>query len=172
VSGEIVDSLWEEDFTSLEDQHIVTDLRERLKLLGLDPNQAEEIVKKSRPGGMAHRPAAERFPIQPQRELEESRKRVHEQSTRLAKILLNHVDLDMNGTEIPYKFTSLGITGRSNLIGAVMMVNSEFNKRLGKDRDKCSTEDFKSVLSSLDEILQTLVRRIRKAKSEYEKRKA
>jgi DNA repair protein RadD len=172
VSGEIVDGLWEEDFTSMEDQHIVTDLRERLKLLGLDPSQAEDIVKKSRSAGMAHRPAAERFPVQPQRELEESRKRLHEQSTRLAKILLNHVDLDMNGTELPYKFTSLGIAGRSNLIGALMMVNAEFNKRLGKDRDKCSTEDFKSVLGSLDDILQTLVRRIKKAKSEYEKRKA
>ena len=32
VHGEIVDSLWEEDFTTVEDQQIVEDIRERLKL--------------------------------------------------------------------------------------------------------------------------------------------
>ena len=172
VKGEIVDGLWEEDFASLEDQHIITDLRERLKLLGLDPSQAEEVVKKSKSGGMARRPAADKFAIQPQRELQEIRKRVYEQSSRLAKILLNHVSLDMNGKEIPYKYTSLGVTGRSNFIAAVMMVNHEFNKRLGKDRNECSTEEFNVILESLDGILQTLVRRLKKAQSEYEKRKA
>lgn len=172
VSGEIVDSLWEEDFTSVEDQQIVADLRERMKLLGLDPSQAEEIVKRSKPGGMVKRPAAENFPIQPQRALEEARKRVGEQGHRLAKILLNHAQLGMEGREIPYKYTSLGITGRSNFVAAVMMVNHEINKRLGKERQDCSIEDFKVVLDSLDDVLQTLVRRLKKAQSEYEKRQA
>jgi DNA repair protein RadD len=169
VHGEIVDSLWEEDFTSIEDQQIVADLRERMKLLGLDPSQAEEIVKKSKPGGMVKRPAPESFPINPQRALEEARKRVGEQGHRLAKILLNHVELTMEGREIPYKYTSLGLTGRTNFVAAVMMVNHEINKRLGKEREACSTEEFKALLDSLDEILQTLVRRLRKAKSEHEK---
>jgi DNA repair protein RadD len=172
VSGEIVDGLWEEDFTSMEDQQIVADLRERLKLLGLDPNQADEIVKKSKPGAMVRRAAAESFPIQPQRALEEARKRVGEQGNRLAKILLNHVELQIDGREIPYKYTSLGLNGRSNFIAAVMMVNHEINKRLGKERDQCSVEEFKVILDSLDDILQTLARRLRKAKSEYEKQQA
>ncbi len=172
VNGEIIDSLWEEDFTSIEDQQIVADLRERMKLLGLDPSQVEDIVKKSKPGGMIKRPAPESFPVQPQRALEEARKRVGEQSHRLAKILLNHVALGMEGREIPYKYTSLGLTGRSNFVAAVMMVNHEINERLGKDREDCSVEEFKVILDSLDEILQTLVRRLRKAKSEYEKRQA
>ena len=64
VHGEIVDSLWEEDFTSIEDQQIVADLRERMKLLGLDPSQAEDLVKKSKPGGMVKRPASREFPDQ------------------------------------------------------------------------------------------------------------
>ncbi len=72
VNGEVVDSLWEEDFTSIEDQQIVDDLRERMKLLGLDPSQAEEIVKKSKPGAMVVRPAPESFSINPQRALEEA----------------------------------------------------------------------------------------------------
>lgn len=171
VHGEIVDSLWEEDFSSMEDQQIIDDLRERMKLLGLDPSQAEEIVKKSKAGGITKLPAAEVFPIQPQRELKESKKRVYEQGSRLAKILLNNVKLDINGKEIPYKYTSLGMSGRSNLIAAIMMVNHEINKRLGKPRENCSVEDFKIILDSLDDILQTLVRRLKKARSQYEQQK-
>jgi len=49
------------------------------------------------------------------------------------------------------------------------MVNAEINKRLGKDRANASTEEFRAVLDSLDDVLQSLVRRVRKAKSEYEK---
>lgn len=172
VSGEIVDSLFEEDFTSLDDQHIIADLKERLALLGLDPSQAEEIVRKSKTEGFAKKPAAEHFPIQPQRQLAEARKRVNEQGPRLAKLLLNHVKLAIDGREMPYKYTTLGITGRNNLIAAIMMVNNEINKRLGKDRGQCSTEDFKSVLDSLDDILNVLARRVRKAESEYKKQNA
>jgi DNA repair protein RadD len=172
VNGEIVEGLWEEDFTSIEDQQIVDDLRERMKLLGLDPSKAEEIVKKSKPGGIMKRPAAESFPIQPQRALEEARKRVYEQGSRLAKILLNNVGLDINGREIPYKYTALKATGRTNFIAAVMLINHEINHRLGKDRQECSVEEFKVILNSLDDILQTLVRRLKKAKREYEKMQA
>jgi DNA repair protein RadD len=42
VHGEIVESLWEEDFASVEDQQIVDDIRERLKLLGLDPSSCSQ----------------------------------------------------------------------------------------------------------------------------------
>jgi len=168
VSGEIADSLWEEDFASLEDQQIVAELRDRLESLGLNPNDADELVRKSKPGGLTKRPGTESFPIQPQRELEEMRKRVYEQARRIAKILLNHVKLDEYGTEIPYKYTSLSIVGKNNYIAAVMMVNHEIKKRLGKKRDQCSVEDFKGILNSLDNIVQTLARRIRKAKKTYE----
>ena len=78
----------------------------------------------------------------------------------------------MEGREIPYKYTSLGLSGRTNFIAAVMMVNHEMDKRLCKDRKDCSTEEFQTVLDALDDILQILVRRVRKAKSEYEKRQA
>ena len=38
VNREIVDSLFEEDFSTLEDQDIITELEEKLKNLGLDPS--------------------------------------------------------------------------------------------------------------------------------------
>ncbi len=80
------------------------------------------------------------------------------------------VELSIDGREIPYKYTTLGLSGRTNFVAAVMMVNHEINKRLGKPREDCSTENFEALLDSLDDILQTLARRVRKAKSEHEKR--
>ncbi|MGD0277077.1 MAG: DEAD/DEAH box helicase family protein, partial [Syntrophales bacterium] len=149
VNGETVDSMGEEDFTSIEDKQIVDDLRERMKLLGLDPSQAEEIVKKSKSGGIIKRPPTDGLPIQPQRELKELKKLVFEQGSRLAKILLKNVGLETNGKEIAYKYTSLGMSGRNNLITAIMMVNNEINRRLGKPREECSVEELKMILDSL-----------------------
>lgn len=169
VRGEIVDSLWEEDFTRLDDQEILEDLREHMKLLGLDPSKAEEAIRAGQKPPVQVRKPSEPFLVQPQREWEESKKRLNEQAKRLAKLLLNHVGLEMNGIELSRKYTSLRLTGRNNFVSAVMMVNAELRKRLGKDREEASTEEFKDVLANLDDLLQTLVRRVKKAISEYDK---
>lgn len=169
VHGEIVDSLWEEDFASVEDQQIVEDLRERLKLYGLDASQAEEMIKNAQQPSLRKRPPAEPFLVQPQRELVETRKRINEQAGRLANILLNNVGLSTTGTELTYKYQSLKLTGRNNYISAFMMVNHEINKRLGKDRAQASTEEFRIVLDNLEDLLQLLVRRVKKAIGEYDK---
>jgi excisionase family DNA binding protein len=169
VDGEIVDSLWEEDFTTVEDKHVIEDLQEKLKALGLDPSAAEEIVKKSKHSGITQRSATEPFPIQPHKEWEEARKRLDEGAKRTAKILLNNVDLEITGTEMVYKYSTLGIRAKNNYIAALTMVNRELNKRLVKDRNDCSALEFKNATESLEEILQLLVRRIKKAQSEYEK---
>lgn len=171
VHDEIVDALWEEDFTSVEDQQIVADLRERMKLLGLDDSRVEDIVRQAQQAPMRKGAVAEPFPVQPQREWEEARKRMNEQSKRLANVLLNHVELTMAGTELVYKFKSLKLTGRNNYVCALMMVNREIEKRLGKDRAQASTEEFRVVLDGLEDLLQLLVRRIRKARGEYEQGK-
>lgn len=172
VHGEVVESLWEEDFTTVEDQQVVEDIRERLKLYGFDPDQAEEVIKKARQAAVRKNDPSEPFPVQPQREWEEVRKRLYEQAQRLAKLLLNNFDLAMTGTELPYRYKSLNISGRNNYVSALMMVNHEFNKRLGKERSEASTEEFKRVLSDLDDILQNLVRQVHKAKADYEQKEA
>lgn len=169
VHGEIVESLWEEDFTSLEDAQIVEDIRERFKALGLDPSEVEEMVKRAIRSPLRKQPPTAPFLIQPQREWEEARKRINEQAKRLATLLLNHVELNVNGTELTYKYKSLKLSGRTNFISALTMVNHEINKRLAKDRGEASIEEFKSILDNLDDILQTLARRVRKAKSDYDK---
>ncbi len=83
VYDEVVDSLWEEDFTSLDDQQIIEDLRDRLKLYGLDDSQAEEMLRKAQQSPMRHGAASEPLPKQPQREWDEAKKRLHEQGQRL-----------------------------------------------------------------------------------------
>ena len=168
VRGEIVDSLWEEDFTSSEDQQIVDDLRDRLRLYGLDPSKAEEIIRSGQNPSMRRGAPSAPFAVQPQREWEEAKKRLYEQGQRLAKILLNNAKLSVSGRELTYKYRSLGATGNSNYVSAVMLVNAEIRKRLGKDRNEATIEDFQAVLAAIDEILQTLVRRVHKAMSEHD----
>ena len=172
VHGEIVDSLWEEDFTTVEEQQIVEDIRDRLRLLGLDPDQAEEIVKTARVNPIRKRAPSEPFLVQPQREWGEAKKRLYEQAQRLAKLLLNHIELSMTGTELTYKYKSLNISGKNNYVSALMMVNHEINRRLGKERAQASTEEFRQVLDNLDDLLKMLVRRVHKAKTEYEQKEA
>ena len=96
VHGEIVDSLWEEDFTSIENQQIVADIRERFTLLGLDPDKAEEVIKMAQRESMKKGDPSSSFSIQPQREWNEAKKRLDEKAKRTAKILLNRVELSMN----------------------------------------------------------------------------
>lgn len=169
VNNEIVDSLWEEDFTTVDDQHIIDDLREKLKALGLDPAGAEELVKKNKTSGITKGAPTEAFPIQPQKEWQEAKKRLNEGVQRTAKILLNNVGLEISGTEMIYKY-SLGLRGvKNNYTAALTMVNREMGLKLGKEREDCTSVEFKNGISSLDEILEKLVRRIKKAQSEYEK---
>lgn len=50
-----------------------------------------------------------------------------------------------------------------------MMTNKEIEKRLKKDHQSATTEEFKAVIDNLDDLLQTLVRGVRKAKADYYK---
>ncbi len=168
IDGEIVDSLWEEDFSTVEDQHVIEELRDRLRMLGLDPDEAESIVKRSRESGITKNPPTSPFAIQPHLAWKEAKRRLNEQVKRTANVLFNNVKLDVTGTEIPYKLTALGIRGRNNYVSALMMVNKEVDKHLkGKDRNECSQEELQDVVAELEKILQQLVRRIKKAQSEY-----
>jgi DNA repair protein RadD len=172
VNGEIVDSLWEEDFTTVEDKHVIEDLRAKLKALGLDPDQADAMVKTSRSQGITQKAPTGAFPVQPHLQWQESRKRLDEQVKRTATILLNNTDLRPVGRDIPYKYVTLGIPAQNNFVAALILVNKEIDKRLKKERKNCSTEELKEAIDALDEVLHALVRRIKKAQSDYEKTNA
>ena len=170
VHGEIVESLWEEDFVSIEDQDMVEDIRDRLALFGLDSELADELIQKAKQPALRKGDPTEPYLIQPHREWNEAKNRLYEQGQRLAKVLLNNVGLSINGIELTYKYKSLNVTGKNNYVSALMMVNRAVNEELGKDRSQASTEDFKRVLDKLDDLLQPLIRRVRRAKSDYEEK--
>lgn len=169
IGGEIVDSLWEEDFTTAEEKHVIEELRSKLKALGLDPDQADAIVKSSHNDGITKKSPTIAFPIQPHLAWKEARKRLDEQCKRTATILLNNAALKPVSTELVYKYTTLGIRAVNNYVAALMMVNKEIDRHLeGKMRKDCSAEELEEAKSSLEKILQTLVRRVKKAQSVYE----
>jgi len=170
VNSEIVESVWEEDFNVLDESLLVDEIRAKLEALGLDPSQAEETVRKARPGSMVRRKPAEPFAVQPQAEWEESRKRLYEKVNTTAKILLNNAGLEPAGTELPFKYTSLALSGKSNFMCAVIMLNREVKKLLPKGRDQSSTAELQFAGSKLDDILQHLVRQIKKVQNEHAKK--
>lgn len=71
----------------------------------------------------------------------------------------------MHGRElINYGFGN----GRNNYICALMLVNNAINKELGKERDQATIDEFRVILDNLDDLLQRLVKQVRKVKSNYE----
>ena len=168
VINETVGSTLEEDFLTDDDQYLVEDIRERLKLLGLDPTHAEEVVKKARSANMRKLPPTEPFVVQPQRELEEARGRLDEKARRAAQQLLNKASLSREGTELAYKYKVANATGKSNYTSAIIMVNIEIRKTLGKKRGDASSEELKQMSGGLDAIIKILVNRIGEAKLKYE----
>ena len=74
--------------------------------------------------------------------------------------------------KIGYCNRHIRITGRNNYVSALMMVNAEIQKRIGKERAQATTEEFNAIFDDLEQLLQTLVRRVRKAKSDYDQNQA
>ncbi|MCA9595409.1 MAG: DEAD/DEAH box helicase family protein [Myxococcales bacterium] len=163
VNHEIVDSLFEEDFTTAEDTDIVEDLEKKLESLGLDPALARQVLERSRRGtGPSVSAAASPFPIIPAKQWQEARKRLDEEAKRTAKLVLNRTGLTPHGVELPYKLKP-GLGARNNFVGAFQMVNEAITKRMGKKkRREWTTEEFAAAINSLQDILNGLVREVKK----------
>ena len=76
VNREIVDRVFEEEFTTAEDTDIVAELEQKFQSLGLDPALAKDVVKKSaiaRPG-FSQASAAQPFAVLPLKQWQESKK--------------------------------------------------------------------------------------------------
>ena len=166
VESEIVEKLFEEDFTTAEDADIQLDLEKKLESLGLDPRLAQQVVRKSRSDafGPALVRAAQPFSKIPARQWNEARKRLDEEVHRTAKVLLNRVGLESGGVEIPRRLkTEIG--ARNNFIAAVIMVNQAVARKVGggRKRPEWSVEEFTVAMEELHGILNDLVRQIKKA---------
>ena len=165
VQREIVDRLFEEDFFTAEDIDIQQDLERKLEALGLDARLAREIIAQSHTEsrGPAVAPAAEPFSVIPQRQWEEARRRLYEEVQRTANLLLNRTSLTREGRELPFKLKpEIGAT--SNYTSALTMVNQSVAKMVGEGRKRheWSIEEFTEALDQLPNILDRLVREIKK----------
>jgi len=165
VNREIVDQVFEEEFSTAEDADIVAELEKKLEALGLDPTLAKQVLESSqgKPTPLRKIPAAQPFSVLPARQWQEARKRLDEEAKRTAKLLLNRCDLRPEGLEIPFKLKpSLG--ARTNFVGAFQMVNEGIAKRVGSGRKRqaWALDEFTAAMTALPEILDGLVREIKK----------
>lgn len=168
VQSEIVEQLFEEDFSTAEDADIQRDLEKKLESLGLDSRLAQQIVRKSRSDafGPAVVRAAQAFSATPARQWKEARRRLDEEARRTAKVLLNRVGLEPSGVEIPRKLkTEIG--AHNNSIAAIIMVNQAIAKKVGQGRKRpeWSLDEFVGATEELPGILNDLVRQLKKAQN-------
>jgi superfamily II DNA or RNA helicase len=169
VSREIVDTLFEEDFTAVEDADILAELERKFKILGIDPALAKQVFeqhKASQSSRDATTKAAEPFSIQPQRQWKEAKKRLNEDVKRVAKLILNTCDLKMVGVEIPYKL-KLGTSAKNNFVCAVELVNKKVNDLVPekKSREQWTLEELQKATVELPKIQNAIVRNIKKAQN-------
>jgi superfamily II DNA or RNA helicase len=154
VNYEIVDSLIEEQFTSAEQEDIIKELREKLELLGLDPDQAEEIVL-AKSGTRTTSKAAQPYQVLPQREWETRKKGLNEQVNRAANLLINRLGINRASREL----INTGIAATNNFVACVTLINKELKRRYPKPRNEWSTEQFEAAVADLEDVLNVLTRR-------------
>ena len=165
VNHEIVERVFEEEFTTAEDADIVSDLEEKFQSLGLDPALAKDVVKKSataRPK-LRETEAAQPFTVLPLRQWQEAKRRLNEEAKRTATLLLNRCELVHAGVDIPRKLKP-GIGGKNNFVAALQMVNEQLDKRIGKGRPRAewTTEEFHAGMNGLEDALNDLTRELKK----------
>ncbi|MBI1823704.1 MAG: DEAD/DEAH box helicase family protein, partial [Nitrospirae bacterium] len=124
VNREIVDRVFEEEFTTAEDADIVADLEQKLEQLGLDPSLAKEVVTKSALATpqSSQAKAAQPFAVLPMKQWQEGKKRLNEEAKRTANLLLNRFGLVQAGVEIPRKLKP-SIGANNNFVAGLQMVN-------------------------------------------------
>jgi len=158
ANHEIADSLIEEDFTTADDEDLIRDLESKLELLGLDPASARKLVLDQQKNSQKMSKSAEPFQISPQKEWQELRKRLNEQVGRSANILLNRLEIPRHGRKI----VNSGVHAVNDFTAAVTLINLEIKKELSKPRKDWSREEFKVIISKLEQIVNKLTRRYKK----------
>ena len=165
VNSEIVDRVFEEEFTTAEDADIVADLERKFESLGLDPALAKEVVKKSASAKpqLSQADAAQPFAVLPLKQWQEGKKRLNEEAKRTANLLLNRCGLTPAGVEIPRKLKP-NIGAQNNFVAALQMVNEQVDQRFGAGRKRAewTTDEFGVAVMGLAEILNALTREIKK----------
>jgi DNA repair protein RadD len=166
VEGEIVESVFEEDFVG-DEKDALAELQRQAEALGLDASLIEEAYARQRVVSRSTvEPAAPAFQVLPQRQWREAKRRLHEEVQRTAKLVLNICELEMSGREMPYRL-NLGVSGQTNFVCALQLLNTRVNRLVSpeKPREQWTTYELLAAKDNLPDIKQRLVREIKRAQA-------
>jgi DNA repair protein RadD len=169
VHRELVSEVFEDDFLDSEDALLIDELKAHAEALGFEAEMIETSLKNRHVEKRRLVPASKPFPVLPQRQRKEARKRLKEEVNRTAKLLLNRLGLDFGGHEMAFKLAP-GVTG-NNFVAAVQLVYHSLNKNLGiqaGEWGKLKTEDYERAMGLLEEILNLLTRQFKGRMKENE----
>ncbi len=148
---------------------LIDELKAHAEALGFESELIEKSLKNRHVEKKRIVPAAQPFPVLPQKQRKEARKRLKEQVNRTAKLLLNRLGLDFGGHDMAFRLAP-GVTG-NNFVAAVQSVYHSLNKILGikaGEWGKLKTEDYVRAMGSLEEILNLLTRQFKGRMKENE----
>ena len=172
VHNEVLDSLIEEDFLDPDDELVFEELRRNAEAMGLDADAVVTAAKASKRASTRTVAAPEPFPVSPQRERQEARKRLNERIKTTARVLLNRIDVTPGGSDI----SSNLLTNMSgpNFVVAIQLFHQRVNSSVSNARrGDWSTDELKKAMDLLPEILDAEVRRLKvKQRENAENRKA
>ena len=157
---------FEEDFLDTDDAALLDELKAHAESLGFDAADILKAIKSKKKSKRRVTEASAPFPVLPQKQRQEARKRLTEEVNRTAKLLLNRLDLQFNGRDIAFKLYPGPVTG-TNFVAAVQLINKELKKSLEKEgisgqRDKMKTEEFIRAQELLEDVLNSLTRLLKK----------
>ncbi|PIR20594.1 MAG: helicase [Deltaproteobacteria bacterium CG11_big_fil_rev_8_21_14_0_20_47_16] len=163
IEEEIVEHLYEEDVIDSDDEVMLNAIREQLASLGLDPSAAQEMFEKAKrgTGGVRKIDAAAPFTVHPQRDYQEARKRLFDDTKHYAKILLNRCGLFPNGIELQ---TKTAMRGQNLVIATIILTQALAKKMPNKGpREQWPIENFKTAMGHLPSLLDVATRQLKKA---------
>lgn len=106
------------------------------------------------------------LPVSPQKRRQAARKRLADRPRSIAARVLKDVGMAPAGFDISRLIPEAG--GRNNLIAAISLVQAGVNEKLGikkKERNKPSANEVETTMEELDEIGDTLKKRIQEAQN-------
>lgn len=168
VNDEIVDRFLQEDFLDPDDVVLQDELKSFAESLGFDAEGVVEFLKQKKKERVKQVSASMEYPVIPQLQRQEARKRLSEFTKSRAKILLNRLGLSMDGRDIQFKLMPGQVTG-NNFAAAVQLIHHEINKRLGIDtgeRGKLRFQDYKKAMDAVDDVVNVLMRRLKKRRGD------
>lgn len=171
VNNEIVDKFLQEDFIDPDDVVLQDELKSFAELLGFDADGLVDYLKQKKTERFKQVSPSVEYPVIPQLQRQEARKRLSEFTKSSAKILLNRLKITIDGRDLQFRIAPGKVTG-NNFAATVQLINHEVNKRLGiaaGQRSKLRVQDYKKAIDEMDDIVNVLTRRLKKEENDEER---